>query len=197
MATITFDKVKEELEIYAKYVIQQSRSNLSRDRGNRKYPNRNNTGALYKSLSYKPEIEKGAMLIQFFMEDYGEFVDEGVKGANPNKLPKGSKWSGIQKAPTSPYRFGSGSGKKGGLRAAINKWTVQKGLKGVRDKKTGKFLPRKSMQYLITRSIFLSGLRATMFFSKTFNQGQKKYLDAFTDAFVLDIEKGIILGTNK
>ena len=192
-----FEESKKELKRFADYVIQQSRSNLSRDRGNRKYPNRNDTGKLYKSLSYKPEEEKGALLVQFFMEDYGEFVDEGVKGANPNKLPKGSLWKGIQKAPTSPYRFGTGSGKKGGLTKAINKWTVQKGLKGVRDKKTGKFLPRKSMQYLIRRSIYLSGIRATHFFSKPFNKGQEKYFDAFQKAFALDVEKGIILGTEK
>jgi hypothetical protein len=192
-----FEESKKELKRFADYVIQQSRSNLSRDRGNRKYPNRNDTGKLYKSLGYDIEVEKGALLVQFFMEDYGEFVDEGVKGANPNKLPKGSLWSGIQKAPTSIYRFGTGSGKKGGLSKAIEKWTVQKGLKGVRDKKTGKFLPRKSMQYLIRRSIYLSGIRATQFFSKPFNKGQEKYFDAFQKALALDVEKGIILGTEK
>ena len=65
-----FEESKKELKRFADYVIQQSRSNLSRDRGNRKYPNRNNTGKLYKSLSYKPGEEKGALLVQFFMEDY-------------------------------------------------------------------------------------------------------------------------------
>ena len=194
---MNFEESRKELANFAKYVIQQSRSNLSRDRGNRKYPNRNNTGALYKSLDYKIDEEKGALLVEFLMEDYGEFVDQGVKGANPNQLPKGSVWKGIQKAPTSPYRFGTGSGRKGGLTKAINKWTVQKGLQGIRDKKTGKFLPRKTMQYLIRRSIYLSGLRATMFFSKPFNKGQEKYFDAITNAFFLDVEKGIILATEK
>ena len=151
-----FEESKKELKRFADYVIQQSRSNLSRDRGNRKYPNRNDTGKLYKSLGYDIEVEKGALLVQFFMEDYGEFVDEGVKGANPNKLPKGSLWSGIQKAPTSIYRFGTGSGKKGGLSKAIEKC-----------------------------------------FSKPFNKGQEKYFDAFQKALALDVEKGIILGTEK
>lgn len=186
MAAITFDNVKEELENFAKYVIQQSRSNLTRE-------GKVSSGTLYKSLDYEIEVEEGAALVNFLMEGYGKFVDEGVKGANPNKLPQGSKWKGIQKAPTSPYKFGGM--KSRGLKAAINRWTIQKGLKGVRDKKTGKFLPRKSLQYLITRSIYLSGLRATMFFSKPFNRGQKKYFDAFANAFALDVEKGIILGS--
>ena len=164
-----FEESKKELKRFADYVIQQSRSNLSRDRGTRKYPNRNDTGKL---------------------------VDEGVKGANPNKLPKGSLWSGIQKAPTSIYRFGTGSGKKGGLSKAIEKWVKRKNIKG-RDRKTGRFITQQSMQYLIKRSIYLSGLRATQFFSKPFNKGQEKYFDAFQKALALDVEKGIILGTEK
>ena len=182
-----FKETKKELADFAKYVIQQARSNLTKE-------GKNNTSALYKSLDYEIDIEKGAILVDFLMEDYGEFVDQGVKGKNPHSLPKGAKWSGIQKAPRSPFKFGTRSGKKGGLTKAINKWTKQKGIKG-RDKKTGKFIPQKTMQYLITRSIYLSGLRATLFFSKPFNRGQKKYFDAFANAFALDVEKGIILGT--
>ena len=53
------------------------------------------------------------------------------------------------------------------------------------------------MRYLIIRSIYLAGLRATLFFSKPFNRGQKKYFNAFANAFALDIENGIILGTKK
>tara|TARA_Y100000592_G_scaffold22283_1_gene34585 strand:- start:1438 stop:2016 length:579 start_codon:yes stop_codon:yes gene_type:complete len=191
-----FKESKKELENFARYVIQQSRSNLTRDRGNRKYPNRNNTKNLYNSLDFNIEEEKGALLVEFLMADYGEFVDEGVRGANPNKLPEGARWKGIQKAPTSIYRFGTGSGKKGGLTRAIEKWVKQKNIKG-RDTKTGRFITQKSMQYLIRRSIFLSGIRATQFFSKPFNKGQMKFFDAFEKAFALDVEKGIILATEK
>tara|TARA_R100001126_G_scaffold102621_1_gene87770 strand:+ start:453 stop:1031 length:579 start_codon:yes stop_codon:yes gene_type:complete len=191
-----FEESKKELKKFADYVIQQSRSNLSRDRGDSKYPNRNDTGKLYKSLDYDIEVEKGALLVQFFMEDYGEFVDEGVKGANPNKLPKKSLWKGIQKAPTSPYKFGTGSGKSGGLTKAIEKWVKSKKIKG-RDRKTGRFITQQSMQFLIRRSIYLSGLRATQFFSKPFNKGQEKYFDALQKALALDVEKGIILATEK
>ena len=189
-----FEESKKELKRFADYVIQQSRSNLSRDRGNSKYPNRNDTGKLYKSLSYDIEVEKGALLVQFFMEDYGEFVDQGVKGKSPYSLPKGAKWHGIQKAPTSPFKFGRNKSK--GLRAAINRWTIQKGIKGIRDSK-GRFIGRKSLQFLITRSIYLSGLRATLFFTKPFNKGLQRFTDKFLNAFALDVENGIILGTKK
>ena len=175
-------ETKKELGKFAKYVIKQARVNLTREK-------KNTTGALYKSLDYDIDVQKGAIVVDFLMEDYGEFVDKGVKGKNPNSLPQGAKWFGIQKAPTSPYQFGSN--KSRGLRAAINKWTVQKNLKGVRDAK-GRFIPRKTLQYLITRSIYLSGIRATLFFSRPFNKGLKRFTDKFTSAFALDIEQEII-----
>ena len=123
------------------------------------------------------------------MEDYGEFVDQGVKGKNPNALPEGAKYYGKQKAPNSPYKFGANKSK--GLRAAINKWTVKKNLKGVRDKK-GRFLSRKSMQYLIARNIYLSGIKPTRFFSKPFIAGEKKYELQLKEAFVSDLQNKII-----
>ena len=182
-----FLETQKELEKFAKYVIQQSKSNLTKKK-------KNNTGSLYQSLDYNIDVEKGAILVDFIMDEYGKFVDEGVKGKNPRQLPKGSKWYGIQKAPDSPFKFGRNKSK--GLRAAINRWTIQKGIKGIRDAK-GRFIGRKSLQYLITRSIYLSGIKATHFFSKPFNKGLKRFTDKFLEAFALDIEKGIILGTKK
>jgi|TARA_R110002167_G_scaffold127727_2_gene309448 hypothetical protein len=185
-----FLKVNKILNDFGKYVVQQSKSNLSKTKP---YPQ--NKGALYNSIKYTLDSEKDIFLLDFLMEPYGTFVDKGVKGKNPNALPKGSVWSGIQKAPTSPYKFGSMKSK--GLRKAINKWTVQKGLKGIRDPKTGRFLPRKSMQYLISRSIYLSGIKASMFFTKPFEQAFKRLTPELTNAYLLDIEQAIILGTKK
>ena len=184
-----FIKTNEVLNKFGKYVVQQARSNLTKTQP---YPQ--NGGALYNSLAYKIDTENDIFLIDFLMESYGEFVDRGVKGKNPNALPKGSKWSGIQKAPTSPYKFGSM--KSTGLRKAINKWTKSKGIKG-RDSKTGRFITTKTMQYLITRSIYLSGIKASMFFTKPFEQAFKRLTPEITESFLLDIEKGIILGTKK
>ena len=62
-----------------------------------------------------------------------------------------------------------------------------------RDKK-GKFLPRKTMQYLITRSIYLSGIKPTLFFSKPFVAGIKKYELDLTKAFISDIESRMVYG---
>tara|TARA_R100000742_G_C4276418_1_gene97470 strand:+ start:1884 stop:2453 length:570 start_codon:yes stop_codon:yes gene_type:complete len=182
-----FTNLEDVLTQYAKYVVQQAKSNLSKTRP---YPK--NKGQLYNTLDYKILDNNEAILVEFLMEDYWEFVDQGVKGKNPNGLPQGAKYYGKQKAPNSPFKFGTGTGKKGGLRAAINKWTVKKGLKGVRDPKTGRFLPRKSMQYLIVRNIYLSGIKPTLFFSKPFIAGEKKYELQLKEAFVTDLQNTII-----
>ena len=179
--------VEAVMNKYAKYVIQQSRSNLSKAKP---YPK--NKGDLYNTLEYKLVEDSQALIVEFLMQDYGEFVDQGVKGKNPNALPENAKYYGKQKAPNSPYKFGAMKTK--GLRAAINKWTVKKNLDGVRDKKTGKFLPRKTMQYLITRSIYLSGIKPTLFFSKPFVAGIKKYELDLTKAFISDIESRMVYG---
>ena len=87
-------EAQDELNKFAKYVIQQSRSNLTKGK-------KNVSKDLYNSLGYKlNETSKGATL-GFEMDGYGNFVDKGVQGK-----------SSSSKAPNSPYRYGTGSGKK-------------------------------------------------------------------------------------
>ena len=79
-----FKKLEEVLNKYAKYVVQQAKSNLTKDG--------KGSGVLYESIKYTLETEANAFLLDFLMEDYGIYVDEGVSGSNPS-LIKG----GIQK----------------------------------------------------------------------------------------------------
>ena len=74
-----YAELDAQLNKYAKYVIQQARTNLTQD---------GKKGALYDSLSADIIIEDDAILVEFSMEDYGPFVDEGVKGANPSLVER-------------------------------------------------------------------------------------------------------------
>ena len=67
-------------------------------------------------------------------------------------------------------------------------YVKRKGIKG-RDKKTGRFITNKSLQYLIARSIFQKGIKASMFFTKPFNQAYEKLPAELQENFVKDIEK--------
>ena len=61
-----FNNLEAVMNQYAKYVIQQSRTRLTKDdKGG---------GNLYNSLSYNLVDDDQAMLVEFMMEDYGAFV---------------------------------------------------------------------------------------------------------------------------
>ncbi len=159
---------------YAKYVIQQSRTRLTKDdKGG---------GNLYNSLSYQLMEDDQAMLVEFMMADYGAFVDRGVKG-------KTSTYPETRSA-LSPFQYGSGTGKKGGLTKGIDKWLRKKRFQ-FRDKK-GRFMSYDSMRYLIVKSIYNKGLRANLFFSKPFKAGIEKYELNMAKAFAEDIRSQMV-----
>ncbi len=110
-------------------------------------------------------------------ENYWQFVDEGVKGVG------GFKGSGRARGQGSPFKFSN----KMPPRRAIDKWIVTKPLKAGRDER-GRFVSRKSLAFLIQRSIFQRGLERTQFFSRPFTEQLDKQTDNITKAFADDIE---------
>ena len=75
---------------------------------------RKGLGDLYNSVSYKYEKSQDLFLLDFLMEDYGTFVDKGVKGKT-STYPETS-------AALSQFQYGSGNFPKGGLTEGINGW---------------------------------------------------------------------------
>lgn len=163
-------EVEKVLLRFRNYVIQQSRSNLSKS-------DKNVSKELYNSLKGEIVKENNYSIIGFSMAEYGQFVDKGVRGK-----------SSSAKAPNSPFRFGSGTGKKGGLTKSIDKWVRARGFQ-FRDKKSGKFLSYQATGYLISRSIFQKGIKPSLFFTKPFEAGYKKYIDTdLMKAFSQDVD---------
>jgi len=111
------------------------------------------------------------------MEDYGAYQDLGVKGKTSSA-----------KAPNSPFKFGSGTGKKGGLTEGIKEW-VRKRRFQFKDKKTGRFLSYESTAFLITRGIYNKGIRPSMFFTKPFEAAYKNLPNELVESFALDAQK--------
>ena len=162
--------VEQVLKRFRDYVIQQSRSNLSKS-------DKNVSKELYNSLKGEILTENNYSIVGFSMAEYGQFQDQGVKG----------KTSSL-KAPNSPFKFGTGSGKKGGLTKSIDKWVRARGFQ-FRDKKSGKFLSYEQTGFLISRSIFHKGIKPSLFFTKPFEAGYKKYIDTdLMKAFGQDID---------
>jgi len=151
---------------FAKYVIQQAKSNLTRQK-------RNSSRALYDSLAYTLNVSENSFSLTFKMEDYGEFQDKGVKGAK----------STYASAAASPYKYTN----KMPPSSAFAQWAVKKGLQGTRNEK-GQFVKRKSLQYALARSIYEKGIPATKFFSTPFGIGFKRLPPDIVQAFRLTEE---------
>ena len=167
------NKVNKTIQMFRDYVIKESKDNLKRT-------GHNNTSALANSIKGEIVTENGFTIVGFTMANYGTFVDKGVKGKTSSN-----------KAPNSPFKFGSGSGQKGGLTAGIKKWVRQKGFqfRSKEEGSKGRFLSYDSTAYLITRSIFNKGIKPSLFFTKPFEAGYKKYIDVdLLKAFGQDVE---------
>jgi len=150
---------KKALEKYAKYVIQQSRSNLTKKKNNA-------SKQLYNSLEYRIQGDK----ISFLSEKYGEFIDKGVKGSK-STYPESS---------ASPFKYTT----KQPPSSVFDKWSIRKGI-APRDKQ-GKFVSRQSLNFLIARSIKNKGIRATLFFTKPFERGLDLYGDEIVAGYLED-----------
>ena len=168
-------QTKQALNNFGKFVIQQARSRLTKG-------NKNVNKKLYNSLEYLPFKTGDSIGVKFFMEKYGMFQDRGVRGADSYYADKTTSGS--------PYKFKSKGGKRGlkGMPPpkAFADFIKRKGIKG-RDKK-GRFITNKSLQFLIARSVFQKGIKASMFFTKPFNQAFEKLPAELQENFVKDIE---------
>ena len=154
--------VKEELNRFAKYVISQSRANLTRGK-------KNSSKNLYNSLDSDVKVSKNSFELSFLMEDYGVFQDKGV--------------SGVKKKYDTPYSYKS----KMPPPSKMDKWIVKKGI-APRDK-SGKFISRKSLQFMIARSIFNNGIKPSLFFTKPFEKAFKGLNKDLIEAYKLDVEQ--------
>lgn len=172
-------ETREELNKFGKYVVQQARTRLTKEK-------RNVSKNLYNSLDYIPYVKGDTVGVKFVMEDYGKFIDQGVKGKNPSRLPKNAKKYGKQQAPNSPFSFKSGKG--GGLRRSIDIWLRNKKPRILGRDRKGRFIPRKSLRFMIVRSIYLAGIKPSMFFTKPFQQAYQNLPKDLQGKFVTDLE---------
>jgi hypothetical protein len=170
---------KEYLNAFAKYVIQQSRSNLTKQ-------NRNSSKKLYNSLDSEIEVGANSFRLSFLSEDYLKFIDKGVQGSNPSGIK-----NGVQKAPNSPYKFKS----KMIPTKVLDKWVIKKGI--APRNKSGKFLSREGIKFALAKSIALQGIKPSLFFTKPFEKAFERLPDELVEAYGLDVEQFLQYTINK
>ena len=162
---------KEYLNAFAKYVIQQSRSNLSKQ-------NKNVDKKLYNSLDNEIEVGANSFRMAFLMEDYGTYQDKGV--------------SGTKKKYNTPFSYKS---KKPPLKP-ITEWVTKRRFQ-FRNKETGKFMSYKSTAFLVRNGIFKNGIKPSLFFTKPFEKAFERLPDELVEAYGLDVEQFLEYTINK
>ena len=184
--------VERFLNSFGKEVVKKAKSNLQRaGKGG---------GKLEKSIESKVVKVGDGFTLKWSMADYGTFQDKGVKGKG-GKIGKKSiggrryytTWQGKRK--DSPYKFGSGRGKKGGLRKGIASFVRKKGLQP--RSKGGKYMTPKGLIYLISRSIYIRGIHGVSFFQNSLMLGMKTFKARYGAAVAKDIADALRAKNNK
>ena len=163
--------LQAELQAFGKYVVQQSRSNLTKQK-------RNVSKNLYNSIKYKLKENSNNYDLDFIMDEYGTFLDKGVKGANPSLVKNGK-----QKGGNSPYSYKS----KRPPMQPLADWAKKRNIR-LRDKE-GKFKKGnyRTIGFILQRSIFAQGIKPSMFFTKPFLAAFDRYPELLSKAFAQDI----------
>ena len=168
------DNIERYLNSFGKYVVKQSRTNLTKGK-------KNVNKSLYNSINFKVETTADGFNVEFYMNSYGTFVDKGVSGNKTTQSYRDYKGKNV----TSPYKYTNKQPPSG----IIDKWVVKKGI-APRDEK-GRFITRKSISFLIARSIKARGIKSTSFFQRPLELGLKTFSSDFLEAIREDIIEGL------
>ena len=168
------------LNKFGKRVVKESRTALTKKK-------KNASKELWNSINYNFKEHKNSFHLSFNMADHGKFIDKGVTGKNNSNFTGKKKTVYRSEA---NYRFGSGNykGKGGEWKTRIDKWMYSRGI-APRDKKTGKFIKRDTVNWLIRRSIYQHGIKPTNFFTKPFESAFKSLPDEVVEAYGLGVDK--------
>ena len=153
-------EVQEAIDKFRKYVVQQSKSNLTKQK-------KNASKSLYNSIKGISKVNPNSISLYFEMEKHGVFQDKGV--------------SGKEKKYNTPYSYKS----KMPPTKALDKWVVRRGI-APRDAK-GRLISRQSLKFAIAKGIFKNGIKPSLFFTKPFEAAYDRLPDELVEAYGIDI----------
>ena len=171
--SVNFKHTDEALRKFAKAVIKQARTRLTKE-------GHNVSSKLYNSLDYNLNVSKNSFSLLFEMMPYGDFIDKGVRGTKSSPV-------GTAK---SPFKYKDSSNVIGMEyhTGTFAEWAKKKRIR-LRDDK-GKFKKGnyKSIGFVIARSVKERGIQPTFFFTKPFEQQFKNLPKELVESFGLDAE---------
>tara|TARA_R110002096_G_scaffold384176_2_gene578098 strand:- start:529 stop:1071 length:543 start_codon:yes stop_codon:yes gene_type:complete len=162
------------LKQFGQDVIDKSKAKLYKDKGDT---------ALGHSIRFEVVPTDTGFSTQFYMLDYGTFLDKGVSGNKEKRSFENYKGA----TQSSPYSYTS----KGPPIDIISKWIKKKGIepKGLgrgRSKNTGQYI--SGFAYLISRKIKRDGIKSLSFFQQPLGVEYDKLKEGILTELKLDIE---------
>lgn len=160
-----WDNTKKAVRRYRDSITQRARYKL-------KQKDKVVSGQLINSIKGQPLKQSGSnFTFDITMAEYGKYQDEGV--------------SGVEKKYNTRFKFTN----KMPPPSKLDKWMVRRGI-APRDAK-GRLVSRKSLQFLIARSIYKNGIKPTYFLQESVSEARSKYMSIIREAMVLDIEENL------
>ena len=178
--------VEKYLKSFGQEVVRGAKANLqSAGKGG---------GNLENSLDFKVKPDGNGFILQFLMADYGTFVDKGVKGAGgtiksgKHKGTWGGRryyttWEGQRK--DSPYKYGSGKGKKNGIYKGIGSFIKKKGLQPRSE--GGQYMTTVGLKIAIVKVLWIKGIHGISFFQQPLGLAMKDSGEKLLEAMTKDI----------
>ena len=166
--------IENYLQSFGQHVVDDSKKLLYSEKG---------STALGKSIKFKVVPTATGFSTQFYMDDYGTFLDKGVSGNKKKQSFKDYKGKGM----SSPYNYTT----KGPPIDILSKWIKRKGIKGHgmkkgRSKDTGQYI--SGLAIYISHKIKVRGIKSLSFFQKPLGLWYDRLQHDFLKIFKKDIE---------
>jgi len=173
--SVTPERTLNIMREFAREVVSRSKENLKKIK--------NTTGNLERSIDYDLKVSKNSFGLKFLAEPYGVFLDEGVKGANPQLVK-----NGVQKAPLSDFKFKK---KKPPVEPLIE-WAKLKRIRLRNEKGQFKKGNYRTIGFILQNRIFAQGIKPTLFFTRPYRELFKEIPKDVAEAYGLDFKDFLI-----
>jgi len=166
--------IEAYLNSFGKQVVNRAKANLGRAKGG--------STKLAQTIKFEVKPDADGFVVNFYMADYGTFLDKGVSGNKKKQSFKNYE----NQSESSPYKYTTKQPPSG----ILAKWISKKGIKG-RDKKTGRFISNLSLAFLIGRKIKRDGIKSLSFFQKPLGLGMKQFGEDLLGVIAEEIKDNI------
>ena len=173
---LKYDSIENYLKSYGKYIVRQARGILKKH---------NASGKLSKSLKYKVIKDSDGFDIKFYASKYSAYINKGVSGTRKKRYFTDKDG----KRKLSPFSYKNSKGHSQPPSSALDKWTIRKGL--APRSKGGQFVSRKSLNYIIARSIGRKGIPALSFYTQPLSYSYNVFKKEMIKHFKEDVLKNV------